>query len=155
MSTLICRPAEFADVDAMARIRADEWGTLAHWQWRIHGYMLGELHPREALAPRALFVAMAGDRLVGFIAGHLTRRYGCDGELQWLNVAADRRGQGIASALLRRLAAWFEELQAKQVCVDADPENPTARAFYFRHGARSLNDHWLVWDDITALTASP
>jgi hypothetical protein len=34
------------------------------------------------------------------------------------------------------------------VCVDVEPENRVARAFYSRHGAVPLNPHWLVWDDI-------
>jgi hypothetical protein len=42
--------------------------------------------PQQALPARAAFVAMDGTKLVGFVAGHRTRRLGCDGELQWVNV---------------------------------------------------------------------
>jgi hypothetical protein len=39
------------------------------------------------LTERAAFVAIDDGDLVGFVAGHKTRRLGCDGELQWINVA--------------------------------------------------------------------
>jgi ribosomal protein S18 acetylase RimI-like enzyme len=85
------------------------------------------------------------------IAGHLTRRYACDGELQWIYVIPKRRGSGIASELLRLLAAWFAEQKASRICVDVDPANTTARRFYTRRGAANLNEHWLVWHDINVV----
>jgi GNAT superfamily N-acetyltransferase len=145
------RAAELADVDAMAKVRASEWGTLPYWQSRIHGYMTGELHPHDALAPRTLILASNGDRLLGFVAGHLTKRFRCDGELEWINVIPEQRGTGVATELLRRLAAWFVQQRAARVCVDVDPKNVAARTFYMRHGAVTLNNHWLVWNDISQL----
>ena len=98
--------------------------------------------------PRINYVALEGESLVGFVAGHLTRRYACHGELQWINVVPEWRGKEIASELLRRLAAWFAEQKASRICVDVDPANTAARRFYTRHGAEDLNPHWLVWNDI-------
>lgn len=63
----------------------------------------------------------------------------------------ERRRAGVARELLLVLASWFADKNAKRVCVDADPENPTARAFYRKNGAEDLNTHWLVWPDITEL----
>jgi RimJ/RimL family protein N-acetyltransferase len=145
------READLADVEAMARIRAVEWETEEYWRRRIHGYMTGALNPQQALTPRVAYVASDGDLLIGYITGHLTRRYACDGELQWINVARWRSGGGVAPELLRRLGAWFAGRGAKQVCVDVDPDNPAARAFYRRHGADELNRHWMVWNDITTV----
>jgi len=93
--------------------------------------------------------------LVGFVAGHLTRRYGCQGELEWINVLPERRGAGIASELLRLLAGWFVEQKAFRVCVDVEPSNAVARAFYTRHGAETLSAHWLVWYDIRHVLGKP
>jgi len=31
-----------------------------------------------------MFIALNADSIVGYIAGYLTRRYECDGELQYL-----------------------------------------------------------------------
>lgn len=152
MTSIEYREASDADLDEIAKIRAAEWETEEYWRRRIRGYASGTLSPGEALAPRVIYVAVEESRIVGFIAGHLTRRLGCDGELEWLNVIPEQRRTGVAGGLLRVLASWFGDHDAKRVCVDADPENPTARAFYRKHGAQDLNPHWLVWPDITRLT---
>jgi GNAT superfamily N-acetyltransferase len=110
--------------------------------------MLCEHHPQQALKPRAMYVATQDDEIVGFIAGHLTRRYECDGELEWINVIPKHRGSGTASELLRLLVRWFIGQNAFRICVDVDPLNLTARTFYTNHGAKELNKHWLVWNDI-------
>jgi ribosomal protein S18 acetylase RimI-like enzyme len=135
----------------MARIRAAEWETEKYWNLRISRYLSGELHPQQALRPRASYVALEGDALAGFVAGHLTRRYGCDGELEWINVAVQYRGTAVASELLRRMAAWFVRQKAPCVCVDVQPSNTVARRFYMRHGAEVLNPHWLVWNNINVV----
>ena len=86
--------------------------------------------------------------MVGFVAGHRTRRFDYDGELQWINVAPRRRGQGIAEMLMARIAEWFCEQDAKRICVNVAPRNTTARRLYARCGARPLSPQWMVWDDI-------
>ena len=136
----------------MASIRAQSWETEPYWHNRITRYLDGIHSPQNALASRTAFVAIDEEQkqqLVGFIAGHLTRRYDCDAELQWIDTIEQRRRQGIASALLRTLAQWFEQQNALRVCVD--PGNPIGRAFYHRHGAKPLNPHWMVWDDISII----
>ena len=148
MQTVRYRLAEKSDVPAMARIRAAEWETEEYWRGRISGYLDGELHPQHALIPRVSYVAFEGESLVGFIAGHLTRRYACEGELEWINAVPERRGTAVASELLRFLAAWFVEQKASRICVDVQPANTIARRFYTRHGAEKLNAHWMVWNDI-------
>jgi GNAT superfamily N-acetyltransferase len=148
METVRYRLAETSDIPAMARIRAAEWETEEYWRARISQYLAAELHPQQALRPRVSYVAMEGDSLVGFIAGHLTRRFDCDGELEWINVVPERRGSGIADKLLRQLATWFTSQNAARICVDVDPANVAARRFYMRLGAAELKPHWLVWNDI-------
>jgi len=142
------RLAEKADIPAMGRIRAAEWETEEYWRVRISRYLNCELHPEQALMPRVSYVALEAESLVGFIAGHLTRRYACDGELEWINVIPECRGSAVASELLRLLAALFAEQKASRICVDVEPNNTTARRFYKRYGADDLNEHWLVWNDI-------
>ena len=139
MAAVQYRLADKSDIPAMARIRAATWGSEEYWRTRIAAYMACELHPRQALTPRVLYVAQEGDSLVGLIAGHLTRRYACDGELEWIDVTPERRGSGIALELLRRLAAWFAQQKASRICVDVDPANTIARRLYTRHGADQLN----------------
>ena len=99
------REASLADVGRLARIRAAVWGTEQYWRDRIGGYMRGELHPQQALAPRVILVAEDEPDIAGLIAGHLTRRYGCDGELEWLDVVAERRRTGVAVSCCGRSRA--------------------------------------------------
>jgi GNAT superfamily N-acetyltransferase len=103
------RPFEHVDLPAMAAIRAQEWETETFWAHRIRLYLSGEHSPRQALPARAAFVALDGAELVGVVAGHRTRRLACDGELQWVNVARERRGQGAAGKLIGRIGEWFVE----------------------------------------------
>jgi ribosomal protein S18 acetylase RimI-like enzyme len=146
--SVIYREASKADVPEMARIRAAEWGDEEYWRKRIVGYMDNEIDPQKALKPRVNYVALENGYVVGLIAGHLTRRHECHGELEWINVAEKVRGSGIAGELLRRLAVWFVEQKASKICVDVQPTNTVARKFYRRHGAEDLNPHWMVWNDI-------
>ena len=88
------------------------------------------------------------DAVVGYVAGHLSRRYGCAGELQWMNVIPEQRGTAVAGKLLRLLAKWFVKQRALRICVNVDPANAAARRFYAKHGAERLNDQWLMWNDI-------
>ena len=107
--SVVFRPAEDADLDSMAAIRAREWETEGYWKRRIGSYMTAENSPQHALLARAVFVAV-DDAVVGFVAGHRARRYGCDGELEWINVAPEQRGRGIAGQLLVVMASWFVQL---------------------------------------------
>lgn len=148
MAVLKFREAQTSDIPAMARIRAAEWETEEYWNKRIRAYMAGELDPKFALKPRVNYVCYEDDLLIGFIAGHLTTRHACQGELEWINVIRERRGSGAAAGLIRTLAKWFVELNALRICVDVEPSNAIARRFYARHGAEDLKPHWMVWNDI-------
>ena len=113
---------------------------------RMLQYLAGEHHPQLALLPRVLWMAEQAGEPVGYTAGHLTERFGCDGELQWIYVVRAHRRAGVASELLRLLAGWFVEQGARRICVDVGDDE--ARPFYQHHGAVELNRHWMVWNDI-------
>jgi len=136
----------------MHRIWALEKGEGGTAEERMVAYFDSEHHPQQALLPRMIYVALEDDTLIGYIAGHLTQRFGCEGELQWLYVAPERRRRGVASALLRRLAEWFNEQRASQVCVNVASSNSVARAFYAQNGAEAMNQHWLMWKNIAMLS---
>ena len=144
------RLATAGDIAEMARTRATD-PSVRPADSRMAAYREGRHHPHQALAPRAFYVAEAGGVLAGYIAGHLTRRYGCEGEVQYLYVALAQRRTGVAGALLQSLAQWFVGQGATRVCVDVDAESPGAAPFYQRHGAQPLRPHWLVWPDIAAV----
>jgi GNAT superfamily N-acetyltransferase len=145
MAAVHYRDADLADVPRLARLRREgEAGGAS--EDRMLRYLVGEHHPQQALLPRAMWIAVDGELPIGYVAGHLTRRFGCDGELQWIYVVQEHRRARIASSLLRFLAEWFLEHGARRVCVDVGDDN--ARPFYRRHGAVELNRHWMVWNDI-------
>jgi ribosomal protein S18 acetylase RimI-like enzyme len=135
----------------MAEIRALEWGTKDYWIDRVMQYLNCDNYPytQTALLPRVVYVGLSNDAVIGYIAGHLTHRLNCDGELEWINVIANFRGSGVASELLKLLAQWFVEQGALKICIDVEPTNATAQRFYRRHGAENLNQHWLFWKDIS------
>jgi GNAT superfamily N-acetyltransferase len=145
---IMIRPATEREIAALGALRAETWGSAEYWQERIGLYLSGEHSPQQALAPRAAFIAVEDSAVIGFIAGHRTRRFGFDGELEWINVSKARRGQGIANELLVAMVAWFVEQDALRVCVNVAPDNPVARRFYARHGAVPLHKHWMAWEDV-------
>jgi GNAT superfamily N-acetyltransferase len=142
------RRAERSDIPHMARIWGLEKGEGGTSEERMTAYFDGQLHPQHALAPRVIYVAHEGDVLIGYIAGHLTRRFGCDGELEWLYVIPQSRRYGVASGLIVCLAAWFKQQQASGVCVNVARTNIAAIQVYAKHGAAPMKKlGWMVWID--------
>src|SRR5580698_7715360 len=109
LHNMLYREATLADVPGMAQVRAGDWESEEYWRERIPFYLTGQSHPRQALGPRIAFVCLDDDVVAGFIAGHLTQRFGCDGELEWISVRPQYRRHRVASGLLRLLAGWFRD----------------------------------------------
>lgn len=120
---------------------------------RMAAYLDGRHHPQQALRPRTAYIALAGDRVVGYIAGHGTLRHKCAGELQYLYIAPTHRRLGVATELLRLLAGWFCDRDMRRVCVNVNTDSEGAEAFYRRHGAQALSQYWYVWEDIGGVLA--
>jgi ribosomal protein S18 acetylase RimI-like enzyme len=148
MHSQLIREATLADVPLMASLRDKSgWRGGANAE-RMTMYLSNEHHPQYALPQRVAFIAVQNRELKGYIAGHLTTRFGCQGELQWILVDPEFRGGSVASELLIRMAEWFSRSKSNRVCVNVEPENVRARAFYRRHGATELSEYWLQWSDI-------
>ena len=118
MTDPVFREATIEDIPSLAKIRADDWQSEAYWNDRIAGYINCTHHPGEALNTRVIYVAIINNAIIGFIAGHLTRRLHCDGELEWINTVPEFQRTGIASRLTRLLAKWFVAHEAYKVCID-------------------------------------
>jgi ribosomal protein S18 acetylase RimI-like enzyme len=113
-------------------------------------------HPQRALPTRVGFLAMDGDTVIGYVAGHLTTRHNCGGEIQYLFVAPAYRRRGVARDLVHLMADWFHSYAAVRVCVSTDIESPSALAFYEHMGAAPLfpgKKGWWVWERIDNLLA--
>jgi GNAT superfamily N-acetyltransferase len=146
-SPVLYRQAQRSDIPHMASIWGLEKGEGGTSEDRMTAYFDGQLHPQQALPPRVIFVACEGDAVIGYIAGHLTRRFGCDGELEWLYVIPERRRTGVASGLMPCLATWFQKQSAARVCVNVARTNTGAIQFYAKHGAAPMKLGWMVWAD--------
>ena len=148
MENVHYRQAADDDVVAMTRCHlADPANPGA--DSRMAAYFAGQHHPQQALSARVGYVALINDAIVGYIAGHLTTRHGCAGELQYIFVAPRNRRRGIATALLRLLAQWFSSQTAAKVCVALADDSPEeARPFFESVGAAPLKRFWYAWEDI-------
>ncbi len=102
------REATLADVPDMVRCRVGDT-TIGPADPRMALYLEGRHHPQHALEPRVMLVCLEEDSVIGYIGGHLTRRYDCDGELQYLYVVPQHRRKATASKLQALLAGWFAE----------------------------------------------
>ena len=145
------RAATSDDAEAMAQCRVSD-PSAGPADPRVAAYFDHRHTPRLALGPRAGFVALDGDRIIGYVAGHLTKRYGYQGEVQYLFVAMEHRRQRVATALLEQLAFWFLQHDARRVCVDVNLDSASAQPFYESVGARSFRPHWWGWEHIGVLT---
>jgi ribosomal protein S18 acetylase RimI-like enzyme len=139
----------------MAAIRAREWQTAEFWTASIGDYLAGTRSPQKAMPDRAVWVALEDHAVVGFVAGHLTTRFGCQGELQWINVLSEHRGKGIAGSLMNNMLEWFRHQNAFHICVDVEPQNSAARALYASYGAVPLSDYWMHWRDLRQMSLLP
>ena len=99
---------------------------------------------------RWAFMALIGNEPVGFSAYHHTTRYDCDAELQSLYVLPHAQRQGVGLRLLRPVTERLVEDGSTTLCVGYSPTNPY-KGFYTKLGARELNPHWSVWDDLPTL----
>jgi GNAT superfamily N-acetyltransferase len=144
------RQAQRADISDMAAIWGIEKGEGGTSEERMMAYFDGLHHPQQALPSRILYVAHEGKSMIGYCAGHLTRRFACDAELQWIYVSAEHRHRGVGAGLLQCLAGWFTQQHAFRVCVNVARFNTVAHHFYARYGAEPMNQYWLVWSDFAA-----
>jgi len=144
----LIREANADDALAMIRCRTSD-PSAEPGDPRIVDYLKGQHHPQQALPSRAGFVAIENGSVVGYIAGHLTTRHGCAGELQYLFVASSHRRRGIGTELNRHLARWFYFNNASDVCVALAADSPKeARPFMEFLGATPLKANWYHWEDI-------
>lgn len=146
MSDILYREATNSDIPLLAKIRGHNKETIEFWNNHISGYMAYTHNPKQAFKSRIIYIASVNEIIIGFIAGHLTHRYNCEGELEWINVIEEYRRCGIASELVKILADWFVKQKVYKICVD--PGNDVARDFYEKNGAEKLNAHWMFWKDI-------
>jgi GNAT superfamily N-acetyltransferase len=148
---LLVRIATVEDVALMEQCRRSHHARPA--DERMTAYFSGLHHPHQALLPRLGYIALSGKAPVGYIAGHLTTRFGYTAELQYLFVSAPYRRRSIGRRLVQELARWFIEQRARRVCVCLDSESQAAAPFYTSLGAKPFRPHWYAWEDIALVSS--
>lgn len=139
------REIALSDVQVIARL-PQQGEAGADSPERLERYLRGEHHPHLALAPRQMWVAWNGRVPIGYVSGHLTERFSCDGELQKIYVVPPYRRRRVGLRLVEQLARWFAERDARRICVNVGDEK--ARPFYLAAGAVALQPHWMIWEDM-------
>lgn len=125
------------DIDYAARLQ------------RWHTYFKGE-SPKSSKPERLILKAEISEKIVGYIAGHLTTRYEKDAEIQSFYMLKEHHRNGIGKTLLNRFVQWALNQHAKSLCVGIAPENKY-QAFYLKYGGQNLNPHWIYWDNLQDL----
>lgn len=128
--------------------------VLLDFQSRLHHwlkYLSGASSPKLARRERVAFKACADDKMVGFIAGHLTNRFGKDVEIESFYTLEDDQQTGAWGQLLLHFIEWARGHEAKSLCVGVGPELNEYREFFIKYGATYLNPRWIYWDDMAAL----
>lgn len=126
--------------DLIDPIEVDFPRRLNRWKTYFRGESPGGSKPE-----RIIYKALKNNEIIGYIACHLTSRYGMEAEIQSFYILKEHQRQGIGFQLLKKILEWLETQNAKSVCVGIAPENPY-RAFYLKYGGKHLNPHWIFWE---------
>jgi ribosomal protein S18 acetylase RimI-like enzyme len=127
-------------------IEVDNERRLQRWQ----NYISGGSSPQKAKVERVVFKALIDEKMVGYIAGHLTERYGKEAEIQSFYILIEHQRMGIGSKLLAQFLDWLAAYGVGSLCVGIDGANPYQQ-FYLKYGGAHLNPHWIFWDDLAVL----
>jgi ribosomal protein S18 acetylase RimI-like enzyme len=130
MTDIVIRPARTGDAPEQARLFA----AVAEERDGIATEPPVDIAARTALfaaAVDASFVAVAGGRVVGMIHVEASR-FGF-GDLG-MGVAAEWRGRGVGSALMRAAIEWARAQGLHKLSLEVFPTNAAAIALYRKHG---------------------
>ncbi len=122
--------------------------TLLHGRWQTY---FKKQSPQTSKPERLILKAINNDnKVIGYLAGHLTTRYNLDAEIQSFYVLLQEQKQNVGTKLLTEFVKWLLDLNAGNLCVGFKPENKY-KAFYLKFGGQYLNEHWIYWQDTTQL----
>ena len=124
----------------------DHSSRYSRWQT----YFKGQSPPTSKPERLMLKAVTKDNKIIGYLAGHLTTRYNMDAEIQSLYVLKQEQKKDVGTKLLAEFIKWLMNLDAKILCVGIKPENKY-KAFYLKHGGQYINEHWIFWQDIGLL----
>jgi GNAT superfamily N-acetyltransferase len=118
---------------------------LYRWETYFNG-----TSPASSKPPRVIYKAVTGGTIIGYIAGHLTNRYGLDAEIQSFFITKEYQRNGTGKQLLKMFLEWLLIQRVKSLCAGINPVNKY-QAFYLKYGGKYLNEHWIWWEDVEEL----
>lgn len=152
--------ADITDIEELTRVEiGSKLGSFAvnedyaidhdRCLYRWQTYFAGQ-SPASSKPERIVLKAVENDKIIGYMAVHLTTRYNLDAEIQSFYVLKDEQRKGIGCKLLQEALNWLAEFKVKSLCVGIFPENPY-KAFYLKYGGEYFNEHWIYWKDVEVI----
>jgi GNAT superfamily N-acetyltransferase len=141
-------PADSADALALV---AAMWAEVQRAYPRIPGATTPSATPEDFSPPDGCFVALYEDGRA--VAGGGVKGLGDGvGEIKRMYVVPDRRGRGLARALLAALEDAARDLGHRVVRLDTGDKQPHAEALYRKSGYREIanynaNDYASFWGE--------
>lgn len=124
-SGITIRPVERADLLDVARIERASFPEP--WPHRAFERFVDE--------PTFLVAVRPDDRIVGFVVGDLSQRYGVRiGHIKDIAVHPEARGAGVGATLLEQCLRALEVRGADSVKLEVRPSNEAARSLYESQG---------------------
>jgi GNAT superfamily N-acetyltransferase len=164
VSGVTIRRAEAGDAAAIAQLRIDAW--RATYRGMMPDAYLDAMNLSDSAAfwsrilgaasPHAsVYVAVEGDRIVGFAAGNRRDppKLGFDAELSAIYLAAERKRRGLGRRLVAAVAADQRQRGATGLVTWVIAKNQGARAFYEALGGELLVEQPFQWDGIDLVEA--
>ena len=124
----------------------DQAWSLDRWT----GYINGTRTPTHGLDDRIVYVASAGESIVGFAACHHTTKRGIDAELQSIYVLLEHQRRGIGLELIRLIVEWAMSGGRSSLLAGFYGSNPYV-AFYQKLDGY-LDEGPCIWRDLQELS---
>jgi GNAT superfamily N-acetyltransferase len=158
------RRATAQDAAAIAAVRVDSW--RATYRGMIPDAYLDGMRTEDSSAmwthvlsanvnTVSVFVAEAGDEVVGFAAGMMLDppKFGLNAELTAIYVTPIAQGGGVGRRLLQMVADAQQAQGATGLLAWVIAGNRTARRFYEQLGAELLIEQPYTWDGLDLMEA--
>ena len=164
MTEISFRRATPDDAAAIAALRVDSWRTT--YRGVMPDAYLDGMKTDDSTAmwsqvlladvpAVAVFVALAGDEIVGFASGMLLapEKLGFDAELTAIYLKPIAQRGGVGRRLLALVAEAMQQKGAEGLLVWVISENKAARGFYEELGAELLVEQPFTWDELDLMEA--
>ncbi|MFA9289450.1 MAG: N-acetyltransferase family protein [Weeksellaceae bacterium] len=120
-----------------------QWDPLLVESWtqseKGHKYFSDKITDEN----QCMFVAVDGDKIVGFIDGEITEKDylepGIYAELNDIALATEYQQKGIGKQLVEEFMTWCKDKQVDHVYVSAFVQNTNAIEFYHKLGFKDLD----------------